>query len=512
MTNEGNFIPPQIPPPGGVVAVSAVSQVTSTEVFCLPITITFGNASLQGNYAFATSGRLTATNGFFGRAGSFVAANGALTAGIEDSNEAGTVRQQRIFTGSYTIGPDGRGTMQFCEDISTSCTASAATLFFRFVLSSAQQAEIIDFNPPPNTSTAPRTGSGEINIQDASSAFSGNSAFAGTYSFKFDGGSSSAAPQSEVGEFTTDGHGNIGADSPTTPGRMDINNNGVQTLAASTYSVSTNGRGTASIATAGGPFTFSFYVISASRAKFIETDGSAVLVGDAFKQQTSSCTWSAGTLNGLTVFETGGSGPNGAITDLASFTADGIGGVTNGSLDENSGGSVTSPQSLTGTYTIDACGRGTLSLGSHSYVLYVTSSGNAVIQETTTGVVSHGFLVQPKGGPFTEASLSGSYAFSLSGSNAAGTAGRRQDFVGQLAANGMGNVTSSSTDINSFGTTQVGVASIGTYTSIAANGRTTMLLNSPTRNLVLYFVSPTQLYVLDTDSTNVASGSLYNQF
>jgi len=54
----------------------------------------------------------------------------------------------------------------------------------------------------------------------------------------------------------------------------------------------------------------------------------------------------------------------------------------------------------------------------------------------------------------------------------------------------------------------------GTYLPTAAVPlRATMLL-SPTRNLVLYLVSPAQFYVLDSDPSpsGTAIGSLYNQF
>ena len=132
-----------------------------------------------------------------------------------------------------------------------------------------------------------------------------------------------------------------------------------------------------------------------------------------------------------------------------------------------------------------------------------------MIQETTSGVVAHGSLVQPQGGPFTSASLQVSYALSLAGTNAAG---KEEDFVGQLTSNGAGTVTSGSLDINNLRhDTRTGVTEIGTYTAVAANGRATMLLN-PTRNFVLYFVSPTQVFALDTDATDVAIGSLYKQF
>jgi len=136
------------------------------------------------------------------------------------------------------------------------------------------------------------------------------------------------------------------------------------------------------------------------------------------------------------------------------------------------------------------------------------ATGTAVIQEATSGIVAHGSLVQPQGGPFTTASFKGGYALSLAGVNAAN---KEQDILGQLSANGTGNVTSGMLDINNFGVTQTGVAGIGTYTTVEPNGRTTMLLN-PTQNLVLYFVSPTQVFALDTDTTGVAAGTLYKQF
>jgi hypothetical protein len=138
------------------------------------------------------------------------------------------------------------------------------------------------------------------------------------------------------------------------------------------------------------------------------------------------------------------------------------------------------------------------------------STGSAVIQETTAGIVAHGSLVQPQGGPFNLASLQSSYALSLSGVNAAGN---EEDFVGQLKTNGAGTVTAGSLDINNFGVPLAGVSNVGTYATVAANGRTTMTLTQP-QNLVLYFVSPTQVFAMvgvDTAKT-VASGSLFKLF
>jgi hypothetical protein len=517
-----NYTAPQIPPAGGIVTIYAVSQGSTQLFYCVPVQITFGPASLQGSYAFSTSGRVVSTNGFFARAGSFTAsctagcATGTLTGGIEDKNQAGVVTQQVPFSGLYTIGPDGRGAMEFCEGIAT-CTLGAATAFFRVVIDSANQAQIIEFSPP-GSSNALITSGGEMDLQNQSIFSAGKTNLTGIYSFNFAGVSSGSTFEAAVGEFNANGNGVIEAGVPgSAPGSMDINSGGTntdvtQTLGTSSYTVSTNGRGTATI----GSLNFSFYLVSASQAKFIEIDPSpaSILAGDAFKQQTTlTCQWGSNVLNGSSVFLTSGSSLGAAIVDVGSFTANG-GGITAASIDENNGGAVSSQLgTLTGTYTVDPCGRGTMTIGGNSYVFYpISASNSGVVLETTSGVSAHGFLNQPQGGPFVvNSTLTGSYAMSLAGLNAPGATGGREDILAQLTADGGGDVTGGSFDFNNFGFTQTGVPFNGKYLPTAETLRATMNLG-PTHNLVLYQISPTQFYVLDTDATTVAGGSLYNQF
>ena len=101
-------------------------------------------------------------------------------------------------------------------------------------------------------------------------------------------------------------------------------------------------------------------------------------------------------------------------------------------LDQNSGGTVTSASSLGGSYSIDACGTGTghAQHSGHSYVFYMVASGNAVIQETTSGVVAHGSLVQPQGGPFTAASLRRQLCAQSGGTRMPRVSGERRRFCG----------------------------------------------------------------------------------
>ncbi len=504
---QGNYTAPLIPPPGQTVTITATSQAVATQTKFVTVTVVFGNAALQGPYAFSMKGRLTSSNGFVARAGSFTAdGSGHLIGGIEDVNPqpSSTTQKPISFTGAYLIGTDGRGTMQFCEPSSTACTAPTSQ--FRISMDSAQRAQIIEFD-------SGSTASGELILQDTSVFTSGLN---GTYTFIFSGLSAATTPESEVGQFTASFAAGSGA---VTAGEVDINNNGTPSelpISASTYSLSANGRGSFPIVISATTYTFSFYMISASHAKFIETDSFPALVGDAYKQQTLA-PWGPLALNSPLVLETAGTVAATEITDLGSFTTDGTGVIVAGSgtLDQNSGGTVTSAAPFGGTYTFDTVvnGRGTITIPGHSYVFYMILQGNAAILETTATVVADGFIVPPQGGPFVNGSLSGSYALSLAGTNAAGAAGRRVDIVGQLTADGTGNVTSGSLDSNDFGVTQTIAPNTGTYLPTPVGTlRGTMVFGSPARTFVLYMVSPTQFFVLGADSTGTAIGSLYNQF
>jgi len=536
---QGVYTAPLVPPSGQSVTITATSQALATQTMSVTATVVFGNAVLSGSYVFSSTGRLpNSSNAFWARVGSFTAGGGALI-GIEDTNQGGapnTVTTQRSFTGSYSIGPDGRGTLQFCEGPGSSCPqGSPATAYFRIVVISPQQAQIIEFSSP-TTASATTAAGGEILSQDPLVTPNSEN-LSGTYSFNFAGVSTGATEESVVGEFAANGFGAISAGStaPPAPGEMDIDAGGPVTLAATAYSISSNGRGTATLNNGSVSLTFSFYPVSATRVKFIEIDTAAlatpttpasILVGDAYKQQTSSnCGWGMNALSGSTVFETSGASSGVEIADLGSFSVSGTSGAfTGASDDENSGGTVSSQVgTLSGNYTVGVpCGRGTLAVGSNTYVFYLISTSNAVLQETTSGIIAHGLLVPSQGGPFADSTFTGSYAFRLDGTDAAGAAGNREDFLGQVASTGVGTGLTGTLELNDFGATQTGVAiSNGTYRPVPAGTlRGTMALpvattpSATTRNLVLYMVSPTLFYVLDTDPApaGTAIGAINNQF
>ena len=520
---QGIYTAPLVPPPGSMVTITATSQALSSITMSVNATVVFGNNVLSGPYAFSTSGRLT-NKFFWARVGSFSTGGGALS-GIEDTNQGGspnTVTTQRTFTGSYSIGPDGRGTMQFCEGSAASCPAgsTAATAFFRIAVVSPTQAQLIEFSNPSTSSTAITAG-GEMLSQDSSIFSLRDQALSGVYSFNFAGVSSSGADESAVGEFSSNGFGTINAGGASAPGEMDLNPGGNSTLASTSYAINSNGRGTITL----GGLTFSFYPVSSSRSKFIEIDAAnSILAGDAYIQQTSTnCTWGPTSLSGPSVFETTGVSSGVVVQDVGDFTASN-GNISAASLDQNSGGTVTLATTtgpLTGSYAIDPCGRGTLSIGSHSYVFYIISSSNAVLQEVTSGVVGYGMLVPAQGGPLSDSTLTGSYAFRLGGTDAAGANGAREDLVGQVTSNGSGAGIAGTVDINDFGATQANLAITngGSLPNPSNSLRATVsfpIASSPsvTRTFAVYMVSPTLFYFLDLDSApaGTALGVINNQF
>jgi hypothetical protein len=277
--------------------------------------------------------------------------------------------------------------------------------------------------------------------------------------------------------------------------------------------------------------SYSFYMVSAGRAKFIEIDPvppltttSSILTGDAYKQQAvATCPWGvSNALSGLTVLETSGSNSGVVVADVGSFTASN-GAVTAGSIDENSGGTLASAVgTLTGSYIMDPCGRGALSVGTHTYVFYVISGSNAVLQENTpSGAIAHGLLLPSQGGPFLDTTLTGSYAFRFGGTDAASTAGLREDYLGQFTSTGSGIGLTGTLDLNDYGATQPALAiTNGSYLPVSS-GTLRAILSFPlstspptTRNYVLYMVSPTLFYALDTDPApaGTALGVINDQF
>ncbi len=526
---NGVYNPPLTPPIGQTVNVTAVAQDSPNSSASLSVTISgYSTSSLQGQFAFSLAG--SNTSGHFFRAGSFVAdgilANGVghLNSVIEDVNSASSPTTSPISTtGTYTVGVDGRGTLQFNDGLNPTS--------FDFVLVNGTQLQIIGFD-------ATGTATGQANAQNVST-FAGTplSALNGTYVFDF-AGVHGTNGLSQIGEFAADGAGNI------TSGSIDINDGGTlsqfqiagnKTTCApppsslSTYSIGSNGRGTVTLTTvdatcAAGPvFTLNFYVVSLGSAKFVGTDTVQQVAGFT-SQQAPNAAFNLTALNGNYAFLLAGSGLGGTIATAGSFLADGNGHITSGVVDEN----VVAPAGVPApglpilanaagdNYTVASNGRGTATFTTagrtYTFVFYVGPVGSnttGVFQETDSAIASDGNFTLQQSAAFTLASIQGNYAIETSGISGSSL----QVSTGQIGANGAGAVTSGNIDTNTGGTTLTpGQTVTGSYSAPATTGRATLALNSSTPNYAAYVVSPTQVYLMGIQTGQISVGALLRQF
>jgi len=472
----------------------------------------FSNTSLAGQYAFSMSGSelCAGLTSFFTRAGTFTAdGNGNVTTGLEDINVCNGVATLRFTGGRYSIGPNGRGTLSLVN--------GAGTTNYSITLTTATQGLIAQTD-------ADTTASGSIQRQNPA-AFS-NPAIAGGYVFDFSGvevSGTTVNATSFVGRFNADGSGNISG--------AVFDSNSAGTLsgqkpfpAGAFYRVDTNGdgstfgRGTANIAGQ----EYAFYVVDATRLKFTATGTSfpSAFVGDAIAQQNIA--FNNTSLDGSFAFLIGGSSSTGSIATAGRFTADGAGKITNVVIDENNSGSLTllPNGTVTGSYAMDSnqLGGGTLTWtdtksGTFSFIFYLISPTQAVLQETDSKIVSDGTFLAQTTTPISSAALAGDYTLSWSG-----VGNDAEDFVGQLSLAAAGNLAGK-IDVNEFGTGKqfFNVPLSGTFT-VSGDGTqaNTVIFNlqstpADTFHFTAYVVNQDTIFLVGADSNRVLIGTMIRQ-
>jgi hypothetical protein len=454
------------------------------------------NAMLQGQYAFALSGQ--DTNGPFFAVGSFTADGQGHLGGNEDviRSTLQTGNSGARFAGTYAVGPDGRGNAVL--GLQPGCPN------WQFTMLSHAHALLTCLNTNI-------TGSGTIDLQDPR-AFS-TAALKGNYVFSASGLGISGAPAVAAGSWTSDGSGALS-------GEMDINDLGSTSLfpntplTAGSYSVSSNGRGTASISSNYASQNFVFYVVNATDFKFTETDSAPALSGEAL----SGAPFTGASFNGTYAFTMGGSDSNGFPLAFGGLIpADGSGNIASGVLDANDGGSSSIGNAVTGTYTVTS-GRGfttlNASIGSIPMAFYKAANGNIQLVSLGGSVGGAAFAVggmakAQAGGPFGTHSVNGNYAVNFSGTNlgSAFTPTGEEDISGQLISDGAGNLAGI-LDVNNSGSIFQGVPlSASTYT-MTASGRGTASINAGTGTFAMqtYQIDANTVLFLDVDNNRIMTG------
>ena len=231
--------------------------------------------------------------------------------------------------------------------------------------------------------------------------------------------------------------------------------------------------------------------------------------------------FSNASLNGQYAFSMSGVDLNSGayIARVGSISADGQGHITAGLedlLDLGSGSPASQIAFSDGSYQIQANGRGLISLN-------VTGGGSLQLSASLQSN-SHGYLVQSDGLASTSGALelqtplqfssnaiNGKYVFDFSGISFAGTTPSVVSLIGQFGADGNGNVTGGTTDVNdsSFAPTGATALAASTY-SLDANGngtnfgRGTMTLGG--RTFAFYIVDSTRAELLEEDLLGGTAG------
>lgn len=474
ISTDGVYTAPLAPPWTGEVVVTATLKSDTSQTATAAVTVTFATASLQGDYAIRYRGFDSDQAMFL--VGRFHAdGHGQIASGVMDVHVPGDAVTSVGFTGTYSVGADGRGALELSTDLG----AGLVTLPMSIVMINRSSARVIGFDDTGS-------GSGSIVQQDLTDLTTG---FPGTYVYMMDGFSAQLSTIAAAGMFTANADGSV------SDGMEDINLNGSASGSSfiGTWGLDAgSGRGGLAFTTPVGPSSFMIYMVNANTGYLVSQTQNAAVLGILVKQQSSS--FSNTSLNGGVVFASQGYTPAAAPAvptvaySVGRFVADGAGGVTSGVADSNVNGVIGSEMPVTAAYSIAATGRGTFDITAGSatnhLVVYMIDDNSALYMATDAVAVATGqFLPAP--GPFSN--IRRGWAFTLRGSYI--SAG--PDATGAMVAADSGGTATGTEDYNNAGARIPNQAVAVTYTVSATTGRGTAYVSagSASANVVIYEVT-----------------------
>lgn len=309
ITQDGIYTAPLSPPPGRTVTITASANNANSA--SVGVVISFGSGALLGPYSFALKGtegtlpyRAVGSITFDGK--------GGITGGTEDRPG----RTVNITGGTYTADSQGRVTATLNTD--------AGDESWQITLVDHSRALVMRTDPAV-------IAHGDMDLQGS---LQFGKALNGQFTFQLAGSSAGAAKASGmVGSLSFD-QGTI------LSGALDSNDGGtvLSNAAASGSSTppaanSSNGRGTLTVSSSFGTQTFAYYVVSATSAKLIETDGAHDLAGQLVSRTPAIV--DATSFQGNYAFVFSGANPSEAVAQGGTFTIARNGDVSNGTLDRS---------------------------------------------------------------------------------------------------------------------------------------------------------------------------------
>jgi len=458
----------------------------------------FSVASLSGQYTYQMSGTILGSSSFtpFAEAGVFTAdGKGGITNGTDDQTPGPVITS--TFTGTYTMANDGTGFLTF--QFSSGSFQFAITMIkpSKFVLTEVDGA-------------ANASGTGEL--QSASAIASVPD---GTFAFKIHNGNTLQGPIAQVGAFTIASGVATGNDDVLVSGGSVSS----QSLTASFNAPIAGGRGTGTLTDSSGTWSFQYYIVDANTINIMPTALNAVtsIVGIGRAEAQTGGPFSQSSLSGGYAFGSRGDtlANLGGSQTVGRFTASN-GAISSGLEDLVLDGIAAAKDTFTGSYTMASNGRADVtfssqSVGTVSEVFWMVSPTRAFFLVDSSAKVEDGTLDAQSVSTFSNSSLNGQSAFTMSGFNNSVL----DDRLGTLIWDGAGNLTANLVEVDT------GSATSGVVTSTYAvdtdnSGRATASLSglpSSTANtdLVFYLTSPSSGYMLQNDVNTEISGSMVLQ-
>ena len=490
---------------------------------------------LHGLYTFTLNRRNLSNGQLFNTIGSFNADGlGNILNGVMDSNGPEfTAELQNTFTGTYTIGSDGRGGM----DITIPSTGIGKTSLSQSFCFALDTYAINGIEPPyneENKSTTYGASTHAFVIEDDTSNVASSGEFLaqtvnptnvimnGSWAFALAGRvhyptilPNGPDPRvTFVGYISCDGNGNITAGkvdedlSLTTAGKIPNPSYSSQKTLVGTYSIpipssgTPTGRGTTSLTHNGTQFVdYVFYPNGSSGfvALVVSAPASATPVHLAWTgvgARRTSTSFSTASLKGSSVasqyfIENPGLSNESEGVGIDVDQWDGSGSFTY-TGDRNSA-SVASTVSGSGTYTVDANGRFAVmvnGLCAPCGYLSGPNQGFAIYDSANTALVTLDAQTVPVGGPFQIASMQGGYAV---GSRWY-VFPRQQTVSGETISDGQGNFRGTF-DTNTEGQTDVDLNLTALETATSNSGVHGRFLYQPSNTAFPYAI-----YVIDKNN------------
>jgi hypothetical protein len=519
---QTTYTAPATIPPGGNVTVTVTSVTDPTKSASTTIAITAAAATLaNGTYVFQIAGQPGPSAVFY--TGVLVASNGAITGGEQDAasyledddngNYAYT-QQAQITGGSYATTPDGNMQISILLGAFGSETMNGT-------LRAGAQGFVAGIDGMPATGT--------LDLQ------TGTAAPTGGYALSLFGGDEYSDPAWIGGVVNIDSAGGIsgsGSELDVLDGQVGVS--GEDTVGASTVSApDAYGRVTIKLYPGTGSslqaLYLAGYIVDATHMRLIETEDGVdaanflgVMGGTALGQGANTGHFTTAGIAGTSyVFAAEGEDQNGPLQIAGVLTPKSDGTVT-GTLNWNdlSSSGVQAPIAVTGSWTVDATGRMTVtnlvsgSSPNYAMHIYLTGDGNGLLLSDTGDSTFAGQVFEQEAATFTASSFSGNY-----GLNA--TEYVQSSLYGELGVEGplVSSASDGSDTVSGFLDNANGAADFAVSGSFAASGDGVFtgslagfapVARGMSDGFTLYVVDGTQAVVIETDGMQLMLGRVEN--